>query len=144
MLDFPPDWTFFCQILLFLLLWAVLRRVLFEPNLSVLANRERNSAGVLQEAAQIKADAEAKGQEYRSQLAKARSGTMQEVEAVYREAQEQSQALIEQARNESAQTLAQMRQTLEAEIAVARQNLEQRIPDFSNEIAERLLARPLT
>ena len=144
MLAFPPDWTFFCQILLFLLLWSVLRRVLFEPNLTLLANREQHSAGALQEAAQIKADAEVKGQEYRSQLAEARSGAMQEVEVVYREAQEQSQVLIEQARNESAQTLAQMRQALEAEVAAARQDLEQRIPDFSKEIAERLLGRLLT
>lgn len=144
MLAFPPDWTFFGQILLFLLLWAVLRRMLFEPTLTLLANREQHSAGALQEAAQIKADAEVKGQEYRRQLAKARSGAMQEVEAVYHEAQEQSQALVEQARDESAQTLAQMRQTLEVEIAAARQDLEQRIPDFSNEIAERLLGRPST
>lgn len=144
MLAFPPDWTFFCQILLFLLLWAVLRRVLFEPNLTLLANREQHSAGAIQEAAQIKADAEVKGQEYRTQLAAARSGAMQEVEAVYREAQEQSRVLIEQAQDESAQTLAQLRQILEGEIAAARQDLEQRIPDFSSEIAERLLERPLT
>ena len=144
MLAFPPDWTFLCQIVLFLVLWAVLRRVLFEPNLVLLANREHNSAGALQEATQIKADAEVKGQEYRTQLAEARSGTMQEVDAVYREAQQQSQELIEQAREESSQTLAQLRQSLESEIAEARHDLEQRIPDFSNEIAARLLGRSLT
>ena len=144
MLAFPPDWTFFCQIVLFLVLWAVLRRVLFEPNLVLLANREHNSAGALQEATRIKADAEGKGQEYRTQLAEARSGAMQEVDAVYREAQQQSQELIEQAREESSQTLAQLRQSLEREIAEARHDLEQRIPDFSNEIAARLLGRSST
>ena len=138
MLAFPPDWTFLGQIVLFLVLWAVLRRVLFEPNLVLLADREHNSAGALQEATEVK------GQEYRTQLAEARSGAMQEVDAVYREAQEQSQELVEQAREESSQTLAQLRQSLESEIAEARHDLEQRIPDFSNQIAARLLGRSLT
>ena len=144
MLAFPPDWTFFFQIILFLILWTVLRRLLFEPNLAVIANREKQSAGAIKEAQQIKADAEGKGEEYRAQLAQARSGAMQEVEAVYREAEEQSRAVVEEARNESAQTIAQMRGALEKEIADTRQDLEKRIPDFSNEIAERLLGRPLT
>lgn len=144
MLAFPPDWTFFFQIILFLILWTALRRLLFEPNLSVIANREQHSAGAIKEAAQIKAEAEGKGEEYRAQLAHARSGAMQAVEAVYREAEEQSRAVVEEARGESAQTLAQMRASLEKEIADARQDLETRIPDFSNAIAERLLGRPLT
>ena len=144
MLTFPPDWTFFAQIILFLILWTMLRRLLFEPNLAVIANRKRHSAGAIKEAERIKAEAEGKGEEYRVQLVEARSGAMQEVEAVYREAEEQSRALVEEARNASAHTLAQMRETLQKEIAGARQDLEKRIPDFSNEIAERLLGRPLT
>lgn len=144
MLAFPPDWTFFVQIILFLILWTMLRRLLFEPNLAVLANREQLSAGAIKEAEQIKADAQGKGEEYRTQLVEARSGAMQEVEAVYREAEEQSRTLVEKARNESALTMADMRETLQKEIAEARQDLEKRVPDFSNEIAERLLGRPLT
>ncbi len=144
MLAFPPDWTFFAQIILFLILWTMLRRLLFEPNLAVMANREKHSAGAIKEAEHIKADAQGKGEEYRTQLAQARSGAMHAVEAVYREAEEQSRALVEEARTESAQILAQMRETLEKEIAGARQDLEKRVPDFSNEIAERLLGRPLT
>lgn len=144
MLAFPPDWTFFVQIILFLILWTTLRRLLFEPNLVVLTNREQRSAGAIKEAEQIKADAEEKGAEYRTQLAQARSGAMQEVEGVYRDAEEQSRALVEEARNASAQTLAQMRETLEKEMSGARADLEKRVPNFSNEIAERLLGRPLT
>jgi F-type H+-transporting ATPase subunit b len=143
-LAFPPDWTFFVQIILFLILWTMLRRLLFEPNLVALANREQRSAGAIKEAEQITADAEGKGAAYRTQLAQARSGAMQEVEAVYREAEEQSRAVVEEARSDSAQTRARMREILEKEIAGARQDLEKRVPDFSNEIAERLLGRPLT
>lgn len=144
MLAFPPDWTFFAQIILFLILWTALRRLLFEPNLAVMANRERQSAGAIKEAEHIKAAAQSRGEEYHTQLTEARSGAMQAVEAVYREAEERSRALVEEARAESAQILAQMRETLEKEIAGARQDLEKRLPDFSNEIAERLLGRPLT
>ena len=144
MLTFPPDWTFIAQIILFLVLWTILRRLLFEPNLAVLETREQRSVGTLKEASQIKAEAEAVGEQYTRRLAEARVGAMQQVDTVYREAEEQAQALIEAARVESAQIVTHLRATLTKETAEARHELEGRVPDFAREIVEKLLGRPLT
>ena len=32
MLSFPPDWTFLAQIIIFVIVWACMRKFLFEPN----------------------------------------------------------------------------------------------------------------
>ncbi|HEV8717401.1 MAG TPA: ATP synthase F0 subunit B [Candidatus Binatia bacterium] len=144
MLSFPPDWTFIFQILLFLVLWTFLRRFLFEPNLAVLTNREERSAGALKEASRVKAEAEEMGEQYRTHLAGIRAGAMQQVDTVYREAEEQARVLIESARADAARTMAAMRETLAQELAQARQSLTANIPTFSREIAAKLLGRPLT
>lgn len=143
MLSFP-DWTFFLQILLFLGLWTFLRRFLFEPNFSVFNSREERSAGALQEASLIRAEVEAMDGQYRSRLAEARASATQQVDAMYREAEAQAQRLVDSAREEAVQTIARMQETLQQEIADARRALEERIPDFSREIAQKLLGRSLT
>ena len=144
MLSFPPDWTFVFQIILFLVLWTFLRRLLFEPNLAVLKSREERSAGALQEASRVKAEAEAMSDQYRTQLAGIRVGAMQEVDTVYREAEKQAQVLLESARANAAHTMTGLRETLAQELAEARQSLTASIPTFSGEIATKLLGRPLT
>jgi F-type H+-transporting ATPase subunit b len=143
-LSFPPDWTFVFQIVLFLVLWTFLRRFLFEPNLAVLKSREERSAGALQEASRVKAEAEAMSEQYRTQLAGIRAGAMQQVDTVYQEAEEQARVLLESARADAARTMADLRETLAQELAQARQSLTASIPTFSREIATKLLGRPLT
>jgi F-type H+-transporting ATPase subunit b len=143
-LSFPPDWTFLFQIVLFIVLWMTLRRLLFEPNLAVLQNREHRSAGMLQEAAQVKAEAEELNEQYRARLAESRSGTLQEVDTIYREAEGQAGNLLDSARAEAVRIVAEVRGTLDRELSAARQDLQDRVPDFSREIAAKLLGRPLT
>lgn len=143
MLSFP-DWTFLFQIALFLCLWSFLRRFLFEPNFSILKEREERGVGALQEAARVKNEAAAIEEQYRSRLAAVRSGTTQEVEAIYRDAEAQAQNEIASAHTEAADVVAKTRVTLGKEIEDARRTLEERVPDFSRDIAQKLLGRSLT
>lgn len=144
MLSFPPDWTFVFQIILFLVLWRFLRRLLFEPNLTVLKTREDRGAGALKEASRVKAEAEEMGEQYRTRLTETRAGAMQQVDIVYREAEEQTRALLASARADAARTVAGMREILAQALAEARQSLTASVPTFSREIAAKLLGRPLT
>ncbi len=57
MLTFPPDWTFLFQIFLFLVLWIFLKRLLFDPVLSVLEGRKGRSEGTLEEARRSREEA---------------------------------------------------------------------------------------
>jgi F-type H+-transporting ATPase subunit b len=139
-----PDWTFLLQIVLFLGLWTFLRQFLFEPNFAVFKNREERSTGALKEASQVKTEAEAMGEQYKARLTAARVSATQQMDAVYREAEAQAQSLLDVARTEAAHTISQMRESIQKEIDEARRTLEERAPDFSREIAQKLLGRSLT
>ncbi len=144
MLSFPPDWTFVLQIVLFLVLWTVLRRFLFEPNLAVLRERAQRTTGAVHEASHLRKLAEEMAERYKTQLSQARAQSLQEVERASHEAEEQAHALLESARAEAARMTLEMRESLHREMAAARQGLEAYIPEFSRDIAQKLLGRPLT
>lgn len=138
------DQSLIFQAVLFLALWMFLRKFLFEPHLAVMQQRTQRSEGALKEAQQVRADAKSIEERYKSQLAQTRTGTMQQVDTVYRAAEEQAKALTDAARTEANQTLATMRVSLQQEIAAAKQDLGARVPEFARTIAEKLLGRPLT
>ncbi len=47
MLKIPPDWgTFFALIVSFLVFWFIFKRLLFDPFLKLLADRERKLKGL--------------------------------------------------------------------------------------------------
>lgn len=138
------DWTFAFQILLFLVLWAFLRRFLFEPQFEVIQQREQRSEGAIKQAQRVKAEVGEMEEQYKSRLAATRTGAMQQVETVYREAEGQAQAITDVARAEANKILADMRATLRQEIANTRKELQARVPEFTRTISEKLLGRPLT
>ena len=138
------DQSLIFQAVLFIALWMFLRKFLFEPHLAVMQQRTQRSEGALKEAQQVRADADSIEERYKSQLAQTRTGTMQQVDTVYRAAEEQAKALTDAARTEANQTLATMRVSLQQEIAAAKQDLGARVPEFARTIAEKLLGRPLT
>jgi len=138
------DQSILFQIVLFLALWMFLRKFLFEPYLAVMQQRTQRSEGAVKEAQQVRADAESIEGRYKAQLAETRTGTMQQVDTVYRAAEEQAKTLTDAGRAEANQTLATLRTSLQQEIAAARQELESRAPEFARTIAEKLLGRPLT
>lgn len=138
------DWTFAFQILLFLILWAFLRRFLFEPHFEVMQQREHRSEGAIKQAQRIKVEVEEMGEQYKSRLTATRTGAMQQVDLVSRDAEGQAQVILDAARNEADKILADMRARLQAEIVNTRKDLQTRAPEFARTISEKLLGRPLT
>ncbi len=138
------DWTFAFQILLFLILWAFLRRFLFEPHFEVMEQREHRSEGALRQAQRVKAEVGEMEEQYKSRLTATRSGAIQQVETVAREAEGQAHAITEAARTEADKILEEMRATLRQEIENTRKELQSRAPEFARNISEKLLGRALT
>ena len=138
------DWTFAFQILLFLVLWAFLRRFLFEPHFEVMEQREHRSEGAIRQAQRVRAEVGELEEQYKSRLTATRTGAMQQVDTLSREAEGQAQAITDAARTEADKILSEMRATLQQEIANTRTELQARAPEFARTISEKLLGRPLT
>ena len=138
------DWTFAFQILLFLVLWAFLRRFLFEPHFEVMEQREHRSEGAIRQAQRVRAEVGELEEQYKSRLTATRTGAMQQVDTLSREAEGQAQAITDAARPEPDKLRSEMRATWQQEIANTRTELQTRAPEFARTISEKLLGRPLT
>ncbi len=144
MLSFPPDWTFIAQIVLFLIVWTCLRRLLFEPNLSVLKTRKQRTDGAMKEAALVKAEVEKMNEQYQARLATTRAEARRKVDTIYKDAELQARSVVEAARKEAGKSVVGLRQMLSEDIENTRQSLEEQLPQFGREISEKLLERPFT
>ena len=144
MLSFPPDWTFIAQIVLFLIVWTCLRRLLFEPNLSVLKTREQRTEGAIKESALVKAEVEQMNEQYLARLATTRTEARQKVDTIYKDAELQARSVVEAARKEAGKSVVDLRQMLSQDIENTRQSLEEQLPQFGREISEKLLERSFT
>ena len=141
MLSFPPDWTFIAQIVLFLIVWTCLRRLLFEPNLSVLKTRKQRTDGAMKESALVKAEVEQMNEQYQVRLATTRAEARQKVDTIYKDAELQARSVVEAARKEAGKSVVDLRQMLSQDIENTRQSLEEQLPQFGREISEQLLER---
>ncbi|MEA2626139.1 MAG: synthase [Candidatus Binatota bacterium] len=144
MLEFPPDASFIYQIVLILVLWAVLKRVVFDRFLANLQQRDEKTRGALDEAQRLRAEAATLRAEYESALAEFRRRGFEERESLRREAEREERALLETARGEAARQLEAVRQRVRAEVTAARAELGREAEELAEQVAQSLLERKVS
>jgi len=143
MLTFPPDYTFVIQIISFLLLWAALKRLTFDPMLRVLEQRDERTRGSQQEAEQLRLGAQTAAQEYESSLRQVRHSVLRESEIERKRAEEEQQRLLNAARAEADAELARLRSDLASQVAQAEKSLAVEAQAIAALMAERATGRSL-
>lgn len=143
MLTFPPDYTFVIQIISFLLLWAALKRLTFDPMLRVLEQRDERTRGSQQQAEQLRLSAQTAAEEYESSLRQVRHSALQEGEIERKRAAEEQQRLLNAARAEADAELARLRSDLASQVAQAEKSLAVEAQAIAALMAERATGRSL-
>src|SRR5262244_755979 len=135
------DYTIVYQIILFLILWAILSKVLFHPYLSLLDERERKTAGALREAGELEREGERLRVEYEEKIAQAQAAGYAAKEAIVREANSQREKLLAQAREESAHLLENARAEVRAQMDKERQLAVAEAETIAREMVSKILGR---
>ena len=135
------DLTIVYQIILFLILWAILSKVLFHPYLSLLDERERKTAGALREAGELEREGERLRVEYEEKIAQAQAAGYAAKEAIVREANSQREKLLAQAREESAHLLENARAEVRAQMDKERQLAVAEAETIAREMVSKILGR---
>ena len=143
MLSFPPDWTFLAQIIIFVIVWTCLRKLLFEPNLSVLRTRQQRTTGATNDAAAVNTEAVTLDNQYKESLSAARAEARSRVEAIYKDAEDQAKSVVDAARKDAELSFLGIRGTLREETEQTQNTLRQQVDEFAREISEKLLERPI-
>ena len=136
-MNLVPDYSFFWQILTFLVLWICLKRLLFDPVMQVLEAREQRTVGTRARAGELMAIAERDRQEYEQSIHAARARLAQESETARKAALEEAASRLAKERATAVEDLVRLRGSLETQVGEARQSLA----GEAETIAAEMLAR---
>jgi len=142
MLEIPPDFrTLLIETTIFVVLWIVLSRLWFGPAMRVIRERNARSAGALEKARAIQAEAETLRARHAAAIEDARAEAHRDMEEVIRSAQAEQRKVIGEARDEAHRVLTDARGKIAEEVAAARQELRTQAESIAKEVARKVLGR---
>lgn len=140
-MEFTPQGILY-QAALFVALYFVLKRMVFDRFLENLEARHHRTRGALEEAARLRDEAARLQADYDEQLAEIRHQAAAAKDEIRKEAEAREQELLEAAHGEAARSLAKAREEIDRQIRAARASLENDVTKLSEQVLERLLHRP--
>lgn len=143
MLAIPPDFSFIVQILSFLVLWMGLKRLVWDPMLEVIEQRDIRTRGARQEAEELRATADTSAAEYDRQVQEVRSAVNIESQAARAGVEAEQRDLVTAARDQSSLQLAQLRENLTRQIEAARAGIPTEAQRLAGEMVQRVVGRSL-
>ena len=135
------DLSLVLQIVLFLVFWAILRRVLFAPMGRLMEERERRTEGVQQQARAMLEEGKQLQAEYEAAIAKARTEGEAIKSEIRAEAARARDRIIAQGHEAAAQTTESVRAEIRRELEDARKTVAQEAESLAYEMAEKVLGR---
>ncbi|HEU0030055.1 MAG TPA: ATP synthase F0 subunit B [Kofleriaceae bacterium] len=135
------DLTAAVQFVLFLLLYVVANKLLFQPYLALRARRKAGIDGAREEAEQMTAQADAKLADYEKQLAVARNRANEEGRKVRAEAAAHEREVTDKARAQAQAAIDAAQAKMRSEAEAARMQLMPQAETIARSIASKLLGR---
>ncbi|MGA6970202.1 MAG: ATP synthase F0 subunit B [Candidatus Binatus sp.] len=141
----PPNWgTFFALIVSFLVFWFIFSRLFFRPFLNLLSERERRFKELNDRTEELLRQARLADEEREARLAEVRKDGIARRESERRKAEAEAAQMMEAAKAAAHEALERAREKIETELKAAEHDLEQMGHSLANELAERVLGRPLS
>jgi len=131
------------NVALFLLLIYPVNRILVQPLLRVLDEREARTAGALAQSRQLGEAARATRVDLEARLSEARARAQARRSAVLGEGELEERAVLEAAREAASAVVDSVRQSVETQLAEARKDLQTDARSLAREAATRILGRAL-
>lgn len=132
---------FVTQIVSFLLLFAAIKRLMFDPFAEVVEERAKRTTGTRADAEHMSHSAQAAGAEYERRMREVRVSLAGEVDAERTRTEQEERAIVHAAQGEAAQLLADQRTTNQEQAASARADLDARARDLAALLLERIGGR---
>jgi F-type H+-transporting ATPase subunit b len=135
------DLTVVVQFALFLVLFVVANRLLFQPYLQLRERRKAGIEGAREEAGRMTAEADAKLAEYEKQLTVARERAAEESRKIRNEAAARERDVTEKARTSAQTAINEAQGTMRRETEAARAQLMPQAAALARAMSAKLLGR---
>jgi F-type H+-transporting ATPase subunit b len=123
MLAFPPDITFYIQLVSFFVLLAVLNRLLFVPYAAVLEEREARTEGASQDAVLEHAEADELAKKIDAELSATRTAAAEEAEKIRLRTRGEEAKIFDAAKTDASAKLDELRAQIDQGTESARSSL---------------------
>jgi len=137
------DFTFFIQIINFLLIIFVLNLLLYKPLLKILEKRQEQISASEKEVGDLNLTIEKRMAEYEAKIQKAKLEAMEQRHGILQEGADVSKKIMDEARADIVGMMEQFQEKLKAEMDQARNVLHNSSRKISMEIAEKVLGRSI-
>jgi F-type H+-transporting ATPase subunit b len=141
-LDF--DATLFVQVGFIIVLWLVLKPVLFDPMLKLFEEREKRIEGAIKKARRIDEESAEAMTAYNEQVGKARAEGAAEREKLRAQGLRTESDLLTQVRVETQKKVDEARAQIQKEVATARAGLQPHTRELAKDFAKRVLGREVS
>jgi len=131
--------TILYQAVLFVVLYFVLKQLVFEPFLASLDARHRRTRGAIEDAAKLREETTRLQAEYEQQMTAIRREAAAAADEIHRQAEKEEHEIIDAARQEAARSNAQARETIAAQTEATRSALAAETDHLSQDILATLL-----
>ena len=108
------DHSIVYQIVLFVVLWLILNKLLFQPYLRLLEEREHKTTGAQHDSVDLEHEGAKLKAQYDEKIAQGQAAGYAAKEAINQDARQQREKILGQARDEASRTLDQVRQEVAA------------------------------
>jgi F-type H+-transporting ATPase subunit b len=138
------DLTVLGTIALFLVLFVVLKPLLFDPMLKLFEEREKRTLGAKKEAREMDQKSAGAQSKYEAEMQKARAAANAERDKLRAEGQKTENEILSKVRASTAQSLEEGRKRAGAELASARAKLKTDAAVLAKDLAARVLGREVS
>lgn len=139
MLAFPPDITFYIQLVSFFVLLAILNRLLFVPYAAVLAERDARTEGASRDAIVDHAAADELAKRIDAEMSAARSLAAEEAEKIRQKTRAEEADIFKSAAADASSKLDELRAQIRSGTEAARGSLAQDARALAEEMAAAIL-----
>ena len=129
------------QIILFLVLWVILNKVLFQPYLHLLAEREGKTTGAEHDSGELEHEAARLKADYEEKIAQAQAAGYAAKDAIVQDGRQQRGKILGQARGEAAGTLERVRNEVASALEQERRLAAAEVSNVAGAMVAKVLGR---
>ena len=135
------DFSIAYQIILFLVLWVILNKVLFQPYLHLLAERERKTTGAQHDSTDLEHEGARLKAQYEEKISQAQAAGYAAKDAILQDGRQQREKILSQAREEATGTLEGVRNEVAAALEQERRLAAAEVATVAGEMVTKVLGR---
>jgi F-type H+-transporting ATPase subunit b len=135
------NWTFFVQVINFLILMFILNKILYKPILKVLDERDERIVGGQEKAKQLIGESDTILSSYNEKLQVAKIDALGTKNSARKEAADKANVIIDEARTKAEGIISQVQQDMTQEIERVKKELEPEVGIMAATIAQQILGR---